>query len=96
MAAGTLLVHDGDAESKALSQLGTLTLNPALDAGMLALGNDLLLRWQELQPAIRQRLARELLVRITPAAAVEPGKDDEVADATLQLHVREALSGRKR
>ena len=57
LAAGTLLVHDGDTEAKALTQLGSLSLNPTLDAGTLALGNDLLLRWKDLQPDVRRQLA---------------------------------------
>jgi uncharacterized RDD family membrane protein YckC len=98
MAAGTLLIHDGDRESKALSQLGTLALNPALDAATVVLGNDLLLRWQELEPATRQRLARELLARIAPGniPIAATGKADEVTDATLKRGVRDALSDRKR
>jgi uncharacterized RDD family membrane protein YckC len=98
MAAGTLLVHDGDTESKALSQLGTLTLNPALDAATLALGNDLLLRWKELDSRTRRRLARELLARMATASATAPATVyvDSLDDQNLQQRVREALSGRVR
>jgi uncharacterized RDD family membrane protein YckC len=98
MAAGTLLVHDGDTESKALSQLGTLTLNPSLDAATLALGNDLLLRWKELESATRRHLARELLARIATASAATPltAHVDTLDDQHLQQRVREALSGRVR
>jgi uncharacterized RDD family membrane protein YckC len=94
MAAGTLLVHDGDQEAKALSQLGTLTLNPALDAATLALGNDLLLRWKELDSTTRRRLARELLARIATATTPLTAHVDTLDDQTLQQRVREALSGR--
>jgi uncharacterized RDD family membrane protein YckC len=98
MAAGTLLVHDGDRESKALSQLGALSLNPALDAATLALGNDLLLRWKELESATRRHLSRELLARIATASATTPltAHVDTLDDTMLQQRVREALSGRTR
>ena len=95
LAAGTLLVHDGDTEAKALAQLGSLSLNPALDAGTAALGNDLLLRWQELQPAVRRQLARDLLVRIAAAAGSipQPVYVDTLDDRTLRQRLRNALSG---
>jgi uncharacterized RDD family membrane protein YckC len=98
MAAGTLLVHDGDQESKALSQLGALALNPALDAATLALGNDLLLRWQELESVTRRHLARELLTRIATAGVATPltTQVDTLDDAKLRQQVRDALSGRVR
>jgi uncharacterized RDD family membrane protein YckC len=98
MAAGTLLVHDGDQEAKALSQLGTLTLNPTLDAAALALGNDLLLRWKELDSTTRRHLARELLSRIATADTTTPptGREDSPDDRNLQQRVREALSGQAR
>jgi uncharacterized RDD family membrane protein YckC len=96
MAAGTLLVHDGDQESKALSQLGALSLNPALDAATLALGNDLLLRWPELESVTRRHLARELLARIATTGATTPltMNVDTPDDAKLRQQVRDALSGR--
>ena len=98
LAAGTLLVHDGEHESKALSQLGSLSLNPALDAGTLALGNDLLLRWKELESTTRRHLARELLARIATTSATVPltAHVDTLDDRNLQQRVREALSGRAR
>ena len=98
MAAGTLLVHDGDQESKALSQLGALSLNPALDAATLALGNDLLLRWQELESVTRRHLARELLARTATAGVAPPltPKVDTLDDAKLRQQVHDALSGRVR
>lgn len=96
MAAGTLLVHDGDQESKALSQLGALSLNPALDAATLALGNDLLLRWPELEPVTRRQLARELLARIIAPEAALPASIATLDDAKLQEQVRAALAGRPR
>ncbi|HEY1900282.1 MAG TPA: RDD family protein [Steroidobacteraceae bacterium] len=96
LAAGTLLVHDGDPEAKALSQLGSLSLNPLLDAGTLALGNDVLLRWKELQPETRRRLTRELLARIATAAGSVPAPVhvDSLDDLNLQQRLRDALSGR--
>ena len=98
LAAGTLLVHDGENESKALSQLGSLSLNPTLDAGTLAFGNDLLLRWKELESATRRHLARELLARIAATSATAPltAHSDSLDDSKLQQRVRDALSGRAR
>jgi uncharacterized RDD family membrane protein YckC len=98
LAAGTLLVHDGDTEAKALTQLGSLALNPVLDAGALALGNDLLLRWQELEPATRRRLAIDLLTRITATLGTPaplPGYA-AMGDARLAQHLRSALGGKPR
>jgi uncharacterized RDD family membrane protein YckC len=96
LAAGTLLVHDGDAESKALKQLGDLSLNPVLDAGTLALGNDLLLRWPQLDPARRQQLARDLLRRIDAALGSERevAQLDALDDQGLRQSLRGALSRR--
>jgi uncharacterized RDD family membrane protein YckC len=96
LAAGTLLVHDGDSEAHALAQLGSLSLNPALDPGTAALGNDLLLRWKELEPDARRRLARELLTRIGGAVGQvsAPPYADSVDDPQLQQQLRNALSGR--
>ncbi len=96
LAAGTLLVHDGDTDVTALMQLGSLSLNPTLDAGTLALGNDLLLRWRALKPERRRELARVLIQRIDAAV----GSGDTVAalgalnDRDLQLRLRDSLSGR--
>ncbi|HEX3836956.1 MAG TPA: RDD family protein [Steroidobacteraceae bacterium] len=98
LAAGTLLVHDGDTEAKALTQLGSLALNPALDAGTVAVGNDLLLRWKELQPQTRRRLAHDLLSRIAAAvgSAPAPPGEDALDDRLLQQRLQQALSGRSR
>jgi uncharacterized RDD family membrane protein YckC len=95
LAAGTLLVHDGSSESKALKQLGSLTLNPTLDADTVALGNDLLLRWKELQPTTRRRLARELLATIASTTGSDhaPVTVDSLDDRTLQQQLRNALAG---
>ncbi len=96
LAAGTLLVHDGDEESKALAQLGTLSLNPTLDAGTLALANDLLLRWNDLQSPVRRKLALELLSRIAGALGSTPsqGNSDVAGDEILKQRLRGALSGK--
>jgi uncharacterized RDD family membrane protein YckC len=95
LAAGTLLVHDGSSEAKALKQLGSLSLNPTLDAATVALGNDLLLRWKELQPDTRRRLARELLASIASTVGTDPALANVAAldDRSLQQQLRNALSG---
>jgi uncharacterized RDD family membrane protein YckC len=95
LAAGTLLVHDGNTEAKALTQLGALSLNPTLDADVAALGHDLLLRWKELEPNTRRGLARELLTRIGGVGnSPTPIRADSVDDALLQQQLRRALSGK--
>jgi uncharacterized RDD family membrane protein YckC len=96
LAAGTLLVHDGATESKALSQLGSWSLNPNLDANTLALGNDLLLRWNDLHPERRRDLSRDLLRRIDAAngSAGDPGNIEGLDDRALQQRLRASLSGR--
>lgn len=95
LAAGTLLVHDGSSEAKALKQLGSLSLNPTLNAATVALGNDLLLRWKELQPDSRRRFARELLASIASTTGTDPAPVwvDTLDDRTLQQQLRDALSG---
>lgn len=95
LAAGTLLVHDGSSEAKALKQLGSLSLNPTLNAATVALGNDLLLRWKELQPDSRRRFARELLASIASTTGTDssPVWVDTLDDRTLQQQLRDALSG---
>ncbi|MGC1459532.1 MAG: RDD family protein [Steroidobacteraceae bacterium] len=94
LAAGTLLVHDGDTEVKALAQLGSLFLNSSLDAGTVALGNDLLLRWHDLQPSRRQELARHLLRRIATAMGSERASAnlEALQDGDLKQRLRTALS----
>ncbi len=96
LAAGTLLVHDGDTEAKALSHLGALSLNPALDAGVLALGNDLLLRWNELESDTRRRLTRDLLARIAAVGGSVPAPlhTDSLNDHNLRQRLRDALAGK--
>jgi uncharacterized RDD family membrane protein YckC len=98
LAAGTLLVHDGDDEVKALAQLGSLRLNSSLDAGTIALGNDLLLRWSDLQPSRRQELARDLLRRIAKATGSERNTGDlqSLRDRDLKGRLRTALSAETR
>jgi uncharacterized RDD family membrane protein YckC len=95
LAAGTLLVHDGDTEVKALAQLGSLSLNSSLDTGLVALGNDLLLRWDDLQPSRRQELARDLLRRIATAMGSErdTANPEALNDRDLKRRLRTALSG---
>jgi uncharacterized RDD family membrane protein YckC len=107
LAAGTLLVHDGETEVKALSHLGALSLNPTLDAGLLGLGNDLLLRWNDLQSETRRRLTRELLARIAAAggSVAAPLHTDTQNDAAfpgvmrdehLRQQLHDALVGKPR
>ena len=96
LAAGTLLVHDGETDAQALKQLGSLSLNPSLDAGTLALGNDLLLRWKDLQPERRRQLARDLLRRIatTIGSTNDAGDLESLNDRNLRQRLRDSLSGR--
>ena len=97
LAAGTLLVHDGDAETRALAQLGTASLNEGLDAATLALSNDLLLRWQELDTTVRRHLAGDLLRRADQARGVAADASlDTLDEHELQRRLRDALAGRVR
>jgi uncharacterized RDD family membrane protein YckC len=97
LAAGTLLVFSGEPESEALAQLHTMAPDPNLDPATIALGNDLLLRWKDLNPQRRQELARDLLRRIDTASG---SARDEVHlnaldDRGLQRRLRASLSGRR-
>ena len=96
LAAGTLLVHDGETDAQALKQLGSLSLNPSLDAGTLALGNDLLLRWNDLQPERRRQLARDLVRRIETAigSVSDAAHLESLNDRNLRQRLRNSLSGR--
>ena len=97
LAAGTLLVHDGDAETRALAQLGTASPNEGLDAATLALSNDLLLRWQELDTTVRRHLAGDLLRRADQARGVAADASlDTLDEHELQRRLRDALAGRVR
>ena len=97
LAAGTLLVHDGDSETRALAQLGSGSLNEGLDAGTLALGNDLLLRWKELDATVRGHLARDLLRRVDAArGSAADAQLDALGEDDLQRRLRDALAGRVR
>jgi uncharacterized RDD family membrane protein YckC len=99
LAAGTLLVHDGETEASALRQLGSLSLNPQLDPNLLALGNELLLRWNELESERRRQLAGDLLKRIAASLGTTPPPIDKATrydqyDEVLRGQLRHALTGK--
>ncbi len=68
LAAGTVLVLDESASAKSLSRLGTLLQRSRLRPEALALVQDLLDRWTELEPQRRATLARAVLSRVEAGA----------------------------
>ena len=89
LVAGTLLVHTGEDEVKSLAGLARLTGGSGIDAASACLANELLLRWEQLAPERRVRLARQLLARIGPGGA-GPGPVDE---AGLRARIEALLRG---
>ena len=71
LAAGTLLVFDGEGAERSLAQLDALTHSSIPDPALLDLVNDLLDRWTDLDDAPRMTLARTLLGLIPPGEAQE-------------------------
>jgi len=68
LAAGTLLVYDRGQEA-VLEHVSTTALGTVLDATTAELVNDLLMRWDMLEPDVRGRLARTLLGKIDRSGA---------------------------
>jgi len=81
LAAGTVLVIDEDKAGKALGRLGTFLQASGANPEALALVQDLLDRWQDLEPRRRVSLARTVLARL------EPGYDPAALEER-DLHAR--------
>jgi uncharacterized RDD family membrane protein YckC len=64
LAAGTVLVLDEQKTARTLGSLGKLAETSGLDPDTATLIQDLLERWEELEPEHAETLARELLARL--------------------------------
>ncbi len=86
LAAGTVLVMDGTPPTKSLRRLGTLLQSSRLGPEALALVEDLLERWPELESDRRFTLARTVISRLD--AGVDPkalaGLDEAALHSRLQ------------
>ena len=67
MAAGTLLVLDDEVAQKALTRIAALSASSLLSLDALELVDQVLERWDSLEPASRARIAQNLLRRLGPA-----------------------------
>jgi len=87
LAAGTVLILDEGRAGKSLGHLGALLARSGLNPEAIALVQDLLDRWRDLEPERRVSLARTVLARL------EPGYDPAALDER-DLHARlKALLG---
>ncbi len=87
LAAGTVLVLD---EQKPLGHFGKLAETARLDPDTATLVQELLERWDELEPEHARTLARELVARLDPG--IDPAKTAALDRAALRSRL-EALIG---
>jgi uncharacterized RDD family membrane protein YckC len=88
LAAGTLLVYDRGQES-VLEHVSTSAVGTQLDATTAEVVNDLLLRWEMLEPEVRGRLSRTLLTKLA-----RQGDDvTALSDATLRERLQQLARG---
>ncbi|MGB5133269.1 MAG: RDD family protein [Steroidobacteraceae bacterium] len=73
LAAGTLLVYDESGKAENLDDLSRAGITRGISTPDAELVQDLLERWETLDPAQRVELARRLLNRLDPAAAAAHG-----------------------
>ena len=88
LAAGTVLVHDGDATDTSRAQRAALRAHSALSPPLNELIHDVLERWQSLEVGKRDELARSILSRIdtaVPAAQLLALSDAELLRRLRQL-----------
>ena len=91
LAAGTVLVLDEQGARRSLGRVGALLQHSSLDPNALALVQDLIDRWTELDEERRTLLARALLARIAPRSdGAELAALDEAA---LRARLRALLAG---
>lgn len=83
LAAGTLLVYDRGQEA-VLEHVSTTALGAGLDATTAEVVNDLLMRWEMLEPDVRTRLARTLLAKIDRSGTDTATLDDTALRERLQ------------
>jgi len=84
LAAGTLLVYDRRTTRDSLASLPA-SLASSLGPQYAEVIEDLLARWKELEPDVRQQLGRALLQRVEPQVTAEQTGD-------IQARLRDALA----
>ena len=84
LAAGTLLVFDDTAAEKSLERVESLAQTSQLPLETLELVDQILERWDSLEPAHRADIARSLLARVLPADAATASLSDPGLRAALQ------------
>ena len=86
LAAGTLLVYDESSKAESLDHLPRAGITRGISTADAELVQDLLERWETLDPTQRVQLARRLLDRLDPAEAAAHGAwlNDGNAIASLQ------------
>jgi hypothetical protein len=92
MAAGTLLVLDDDAAEASLLRIERLAESSKLPLDALELVDQVLERWQTLEPAHRAKIAHSLLARLDPrddSAALAQMSDAQLRHK-LQAHLSSA------
>ncbi len=88
LAAGTVLVHDGNAAETSRAQLASLGAHGALSPPLVELIRDVLERWPSLTISKRDELARSILLRADtalPAAQLAALGDAELLQRLRQL-----------
>jgi uncharacterized RDD family membrane protein YckC len=90
MAAGTLLVLDNAAAEKSLLRIEALATRSQLSLDALELVDQVLERWDSLESASRDQIARTLLRRLDPAA--DAGALEALADASLRAMLQAHLN----
>lgn len=91
LAAGTVLVRDETPATKSLGRLGALLQRSRLEPEALALVEDLLERWPELDYERRVTLARTVLSRLD--AGAEPTTLAALSEAALHSRLQALLAG---
>jgi uncharacterized RDD family membrane protein YckC len=91
MAAGTLLVIDDEASQATLARLETLAGASHLPLETLELVDQILQRWESLDPQHRARIAVALLARLSPS--LEPGELSQLDDARLRSRLQSLIQG---
>jgi uncharacterized RDD family membrane protein YckC len=89
LAAGTVLVHDGDAAETSRAQLASLGAQSGLAPPQVELIRDVLERWPSLELSKRDALARSLLARVD--TAVPAAQLLALSDAELLQRLRRLL-----
>lgn len=90
LAAGTVLVIDeSESRSKSLDRIGALVQHSTLDPRAAALIQDVLDRWEELEPPRRGELGRSLLEKLDTGSSTE--RRAGLGDTELRRRLQELL-----